>query len=144
MVSMASAALPGIILLVACSARSSDTDVARPARSSSMVLTAEDIERSPGMSLEQLIAARVPGVALTRADDGRVTLEIRGTNTIRGDREPLVVLDGIPLEPNPSGNLSAVNPHDVESIEVLRDAVGTARYGLRGANGVIVITTKRP
>ena len=144
MVSMASAALPVIVVLVACSSRSSEPQVARPARPPSVVLTAEDIERSPGMSLEQLIAARVPGVALTRADDGRLTLEIRGTSTIRGDKEPLVVLDGIPLESNPGGNLSAVNPHDVETIEVLRDAIGTARYGLRGSNGVIVITTKRP
>lgn len=144
MVSLTRVALPVVVLFVACSRRSSDTQAARPARPSTVVLTAEDIARSPGMSLEQLIVARVPGVTLTRAPDGHVALQIRGATTLQGNVEPLIVVDGIPLEPHSGGNLNAVNPHDVESIEVLRDAISTARYGLRGTNGVIVIKTKQP
>lgn len=144
MVSLTRTTLPVVVLLAACSSRRSETEAAQPARPSRVVLTAEDIERSPGMSLEQLIAARVPGVTLARAPDGHVALQIRGTTSFQGDREPLVVLDGIPLDSHPGGNLNAINPYDVESIEVLRDAADTARYGLRGANGVIVIKTKRP
>jgi TonB-dependent SusC/RagA subfamily outer membrane receptor len=107
------------------------------------VLTAADIERSPGQSLEQLLLAHVPGLTLSRAPDGRVILHLRGTTTFRGDEEPLIVVNDIPLGPNPSGNLSAIDLHDIESVAVLRDAAGTAAYGMRGANGVIIIKTKQ-
>jgi TonB-dependent SusC/RagA subfamily outer membrane receptor len=115
----------------------------QPPPSSAMTITAEDIERSPGMSLEQLLVARIPGVTLARAADGRLVIHVRGTSTLRGAQEPLVVVDGIPLRPNPVGNLRAINPHDIASVEVLKDAAGTAMYGVRGGNGVIVIKTKR-
>jgi TonB-dependent SusC/RagA subfamily outer membrane receptor len=108
------------------------------------MLLAEDIERSPGVPLEQLLVARVPGVSLGRAADGRLVLRIRGTSTVTGSEEPLYVLDGIPLEPHPSGNLNAVDRHDIASIEVLKDAASTAMYGVRGAGGIILIKTKRP
>jgi TonB-dependent starch-binding outer membrane protein SusC len=124
--------------LSACGAKS--TDQPRP---SSTTITAEDIARSPGVSLEQLLVARIPGVTMARANDGRVIIHIRGTSNLRGVQEPLVVLDGIPLEPNPAGNLRAVNLHDIASVEVLKDATTTAMYGVRGGNGVIVIKTKR-
>jgi TonB-dependent starch-binding outer membrane protein SusC len=81
---------------------------------------------------------------LARSDDGRLVLHIRGTSTLHGVQEPLVVVDGVPLEPNPTGNLSAVNPYDIETLEVLRDAASTSAYGVRGGNGVILIRTKRP
>jgi iron complex outermembrane receptor protein len=129
--------------LVAGCARTRGTAPA-PSSPRANILTAEDIARSPGLSLEQLLVARVPGVTLTRAEDGRLVLHIRGTTTIHGAQDPLVVVDGIPLEPNPAGNLSAVNPYDIATLEVLRDAAGTAMYGVRGSNGVIVIKTKQP
>src|SRR2546430_13385005 len=74
---------------------------------------------------------------------GRMVLHLRGETTFMGEEEPLVVVDGIPLGPNASGNLSAINPHDIESIQVLRDAATTSAYGVRGANGVILIRTKQ-
>jgi TonB-dependent SusC/RagA subfamily outer membrane receptor len=58
------------------------------------------------------------------------------------EEEPLFVINGIPLGPNPWGNLNAINVHDIETVEVLRDAAATAEYGSRGANGVIIIRTK--
>jgi TonB-dependent SusC/RagA subfamily outer membrane receptor len=67
---------------------------------------------------------------------------MRGPTSILGGNEPLYILDGFPIEPGPGG-LVAINPADVESIEVLKDAASQAAYGLRGANGVIVIKTKR-
>lgn len=108
------------------------------------VLTADDIQRSPGQSLEQLLLARVPGLILERAADGHSKLVIRGRNTILGDDEALVVLNGIALGPAIGGNLAAVDIHDIDTVQVLRDAAATAAYGMRGANGVIVIRTKQP
>lgn len=94
------------------------------------------------MSLEQLLLARVPGLMLARAADGHTILKLRGETTIMGDQEPLVVVNGIPLGPNTRDNLSTVNLHDIETVQVLRDATTTSAYGVRGANGVIVIRTK--
>ena len=133
--------LPVLFVFVACSHRSAERSSPDP-RPPGTVLTAEDIRRSPGQSLEQLLLARVPGLTLQRAADGHTKLVIRGQNTILGDDEALFVLNGIPLGPAVSGNLSAVDIHDIETVQVLRDAVATSAYGLRGANGVIVIRTK--
>ena len=95
------------------------------------------------MSLEQLLLARVPGLTLLRTDDGRQILHLRGTTSFMGDEEALIVVNGIALGPNATGNLRAINPQDIESITVLRDAASTAAYGSRGANGVILIRTKQ-
>lgn len=107
-------------------------------------LTAEDIQRSPDQPIERLLAARFPGVWLTRTPEGGLAVRIRGTTSVHGARQPLYVIDGIPIQPGPGGSLAGINPYDIESIEVLKDVADTALYGMRGANGVIVITTKRP
>lgn len=143
MMTVTRAVLPATLVLLACSPRSSGTQSARPARPSEVVLTADDIARSPGQTLEQLLLAHVPGLTATRAPDGRTILQLRGATTLMGEQEPLFVVNDIPLGPNPGGNLSAINPRDIESVAVLRDAAGTAAYGSRGANGVIVIRTKQ-
>ena len=106
------------------------------------VLTADDIRRSPGQSLEQLLLARVPGLIVEHAADGHSKLVIRGRNTILGDDEALIVLNGIALGPSVGGNLTAVDIHEIETVQVLRDAAATSAYGMRGANGVIIIRTK--
>jgi TonB-dependent SusC/RagA subfamily outer membrane receptor len=108
------------------------------------VLTADDIRANPGQSLEQLLLARVPGLTAVHAPDGRTILTLRGTTTLLGDAEPLFVVNGIPLAPNASGNLNAIDLHDIETVQVIRDAAATAAYGMRGANGVIIIRTKQP
>ena len=144
MTSSASQGLSVALLLVASSAcahrGSNDPRPSSPPAAN--ILTAEDIERSPGVSLEELLVARIPGLTLARASDGHVAIHIRGTSTVHGLKEPLVVLDGIPLEQS-SGGLRAINVHDIASIEVLKDGVSTAMYGVRGANGVIIVKSKR-
>ncbi len=133
--------LPLLLVLTACSHHKAAPPTA-DSRPPDTVLTADDIQRSPGQSLEQLLLARVPGLTIERAADGHSKLVLRGKNTILGDDEALFVVNGIPLGPAVSGNLAAVDIHDIETVQVLREAAATAAYGVRGANGVIVIRTK--
>src|SRR5690606_33574925 len=105
---------------------------------------------------DKALQGRVPGVTVTNnsGEPGRgVTIRIRGTNSIGSGNDPLYVLDGIPLENTQTNNInvgqnrvngmSHINPADIESIEILKDAAATAIYGARAANGVVLITTKR-
>jgi TonB-dependent SusC/RagA subfamily outer membrane receptor len=128
--------------LIGCTHRNRTASPA-PAPSSATTITADDIDHAPGLSLEELLVARVPGLSLTRAPDGHLVIHIRGTSTLIGDEEPLFVLNGLPLETAVGGNLWSINPRDIEDIKVLRDAASTAMYGIRGANGVILIKTKQ-
>jgi TonB-dependent SusC/RagA subfamily outer membrane receptor len=106
-------------------------------------ITAEDIERAPSRSIEQILMDRFPGVVVLRSSTGVLSIRIRGATTITGSTEPLYVIDGVAIRPGPGGSLEGINPYDIESIEVLKDAASTAMYGVRGANGVIVIKTKQ-
>jgi TonB-dependent SusC/RagA subfamily outer membrane receptor len=107
-------------------------------------VTAETIEKSPQTeSVEKILAGRVAGVTVGRAPDGGITVRIRGTSSIYGNNEPLYILDGMPIAAGPGGSLQGINPHDIDSIRVLKDPADTAMYGARGANGVIVIKTKK-
>ncbi len=94
-------------------------------------------------SFEEALAGRVAGVQVS-ANDGQpgsaYNIVIRGNNSVTQDNSPLYVVDGFPIE-NPNNNV--ISPEDIESIDVLKDASATAIYGARGANGVIIITTKR-
>jgi TonB-dependent SusC/RagA subfamily outer membrane receptor len=105
-------------------------------------VTSADIERAPGQSIEEILKGRVAGVTVTETSGG-IAVRIRGTTSLYGSNEPLYVLDGIPIAPGPGGSLTGIDPYDIESIEVLKDPADTALYGMRGANGVIVIKTKR-
>jgi TonB-dependent SusC/RagA subfamily outer membrane receptor len=141
MTHMPRALLPILVLLAACSHHNT-SQVADPSKPPGTVLTADDIRRSPGQTLEQLLLARVPGLTITRAADGRTVLRLRGANTFIGQEEPLIVVNDLELGPSVAGNLSAIDVHDIETVQVLRDAAATAAYGVRGANGVIIIRTK--
>lgn len=109
-----------------------------------------EINQTPVANLAQGLQARVPGVQITQnsgAPGGNISVRIRGTNSIRGTSEPLYIVDGVQIS-NGGGiktvsPLSTINPGDIESIEVLKDASSTAIYGARAANGVVLITTKR-
>ena len=102
----------------------------------------EILENRPQTNLIQALQGNVPGVTITTsgssAEDGASIL-IRGQNSITASNNPLIILDGVPYE----GSFSEINPNDVQSMEVLKDASSTAIYGSRGANGVILITTKK-
>lgn len=104
-------------------------------------VTAEDIERSPGRPIEDILMSRFPGIVVTRTASG-IAIRIRGATSLRGDTAPLYVIDGVPVRAGPGGALVGINPYDIESIRVLTDPTDTSMYGVRGANGVIVIKTK--
>lgn len=108
------------------------------------VVTAEDIQRTPAAPLDQVLTARFPGVWITRTSDGGISVRIRGTTSLQASSEPLYVLDGMPVQSGPDGALTGIVLADIASIEVLKDAISTSMYGLRGANGVILIKTKLP
>jgi TonB-dependent SusC/RagA subfamily outer membrane receptor len=79
---------------------------------------------------------------MARTPDGWLSVRIRGATTINGATEPLYVIDGLPIQPGSGGSLVGINPSDIASIEVLKDAADLAFYGVRGANGVIIVKTK--
>lgn len=107
-------------------------------------LKGSELNRTPSSSVDQLLQGKIPGVQVI-SGSGRpgagATIRIRGTSSLNGSNSPLMVVDGFPF--GDAGNLSQINPDDIESIEVLKDASSAAIYGSRGANGVILITTKK-
>lgn len=106
------------------------------------------IKQGVNTSLEQAMQGRIAGVQVMQnsgAPGGGISVQIRGINTLNGN-EPLYVIDGIATSGNTSGSssvLASINPSDITSIEVLKDASATAIYGSRASNGVVMITTKR-
>ncbi|WP_339337456.1 MULTISPECIES: TonB-dependent receptor [unclassified Croceitalea] len=102
----------------------------------------EDISQLPVGGVDQSIAGRVPGVQIVSsgAPGSASQIRVRGVGTITAGRSPLIVVDGYPL--TEGSDLNAINPLDIESIQVLKDAASTSIYGSRGANGVIFVTTK--
>ncbi len=120
------------------------TEVAPASAVPHSVMTSEDIERAPGRSLEQLLMDRFPGVMVARTPDGGISVRIRGVSSFMSDNQPLCMVDDVPVDIAHGSSLRAINPHDIASIEVVQDPAGTAMYGVRGANGVILIKTKRP
>ncbi len=94
------------------------------------------------MSLEQLLAGRIAGVSVSRAPGGGISVLIRGPSSFYLTGQPLYVVNDVPVEPGPGGTLSWLNPQDITSIAVLKDPSTTAIFGVRGANGVILIKTK--
>nr|WP_295921901.1 TonB-dependent receptor [uncultured Dyadobacter sp.] len=100
-----------------------------------------DLTRLPTQRVDQALQGRAAGVMVQNTDGapgGNATIRVRGGNSITGGNNALVVVDGIQ-----GVNITTINPNDIESLEVLKDASATAIYGARGANGVILITTKR-
>lgn len=107
-------------------------------------VTAEDIERTPSVPVEELMMAKFPGVWISRTSDGGISVRIRGATSLQGSNEPLYIIDGVPIQTGPNGSLTGIAPNDIASIQVLKDAAATTMYGVRGANGVIIIKTKIP
>ena len=124
----------------------------------------DQIQKAAVVSLQQALQGSVPGATVTQGDaapGGAISVLIRGATSTSGDNQPLYVIDGVPIgtagvdkfslgpsEPSfttmtTTNPLSTLAPSDIESIDVLKDASATAIYGSRGANGVVIITTKR-
>ncbi|GAA4961913.1 SusC/RagA family TonB-linked outer membrane protein [Algibacter aquimarinus] len=106
-------------------------------------ITSETIENRPNASFVQTLTGQVAGldIATNSGQPGaNSTIELRGANSINGNTEPLFLMDGIPINED---NFRSLNPNEIESVTVLKDAGATAIYGSRGANGVVVIKTKR-
>jgi len=131
----------------------------KDATGSVAALSAKDFNKGVIATPEQLIAGRTPGVTITPSSGepgAASTINIRGTSSIRGNNDPLYVVDGVPLDnggtsgttsgvegsSTPKNPLMFLNPSDIESISILKDASSAAIYGSRGANGVVIITTK--
>lgn len=125
-------------------------------------LNTDDFNPGANASVDQLILGRSAGVQVTQTSSepgGGLSIRVRGASSITGGNEPLYVIDGVPIDnssflsgggvagvgdnPNPRNPLNAINPKDIASIEILKDASATAIYGSRGANGVVLVTTKR-
>jgi TonB-linked SusC/RagA family outer membrane protein len=101
----------------------------------------EDLVQLPLQRTDQALQGRAAGVMVVNTDGapgGNTSIRIRGSNSVTGSNTALIVIDGLQ-----GGDLKSLNPNDIESIEVLKDASATAIYGSQGANGVIVITTKK-
>ena len=118
-------------------------------------IKSDQLEKNRNGSVESILQGQVSGLVVSESSEpgGGSGVSIRGTNSILGGTQPLYVLDGIPVDPltdaqgmggsgGAQSSLSFINPNDIEKIEVLKDAAATAIYGARGANGVILITTK--
>lgn len=97
--------------------------------------------QQPVSRVEELFIGRFPGVQVFNVN-GQVQLRIRGASSFNANTEPLILVDGQQMTPG-SGGLIGLNPRDIRKIEVLKDAVSMAEFGVRGSNGVIKITTKR-
>ena len=114
------------------------------------LLTEEDFNQGPVVSAQQMIQGKSPGVQITSgggAPGAGQNIRIRGIGSLSLNSEPLIVIDGVPIsEGNVGGSrniLNSINPNDIASISVLKDASATAIYGSRGGNGVIIIETKK-
>jgi len=119
-------------------------------------VSTDALKRTPAASIDNLLQGSSSGVQVTQTSGqpgGGVSIRIRGGSSVQGGNEPLYVIDGFPfyntaisagtISGNSTNPLSAINPSDIESINILKDASATAIYGSRGANGVIIITTKK-
>ena len=106
------------------------------------VVNADDIAKVQSSNVAQSLVGRVAGLQTSSSSGdltGKPSIRIRGISSINAGKEPLWVVDGVPYE----GDLNNINPNDIESMTVLKDAASNALYGARGANGVIMVTTKK-
>lgn len=102
----------------------------------------EEIARLRVRRVEELLAGRVPGLRVLPTPDGGFMVRIRGLTTLHGNAEPLYIIDGVPVTLLPGEDLTWLDPAEILRIDVLKDPAETSMYGVRGANGVIVIRTK--
>ena len=113
------------------------------------VIKPDEVEAGLATSVQDMLVGQTPGVVVTTSGgpEGAANIRIRGGSSLNAKNDPLIVIDGVPLDNNGvkgmSNPLAMINPNNVESMTVLKDASATAIYGSRASNGVIIITTKK-
>lgn len=107
------------------------------------VVDGDDLHGDPAPQLERMLEGRVAGVQIIQLPSGGISVRIRGYGSINGDMEPLYVVDGMVVHATAERGLYWLNPGDIRRIEILKDASTTSMYGVRGANGVVLIATRR-
>jgi TonB-dependent SusC/RagA subfamily outer membrane receptor len=105
-------------------------------------VTSADVHDRKVASVDELLVGRFPGVVVTRLPGGGLSVRIRGTNSVNSGNEPLYVIDGSPTRVDPQTGINWLGVNDIQRIEVLKDPAQTSFYGVQGANGVVLITTK--
>ena len=118
----------------------------KDATGSVSLVTAKDFNKGAIFSTDQLLAGKVAGVRITNgggAPDAGPIIRIRGGASLNASNDPLIIIDGVPISDAGTNPWSLINPNDVESFSILKDASATAIYGVRASNGVILITTKK-
>jgi len=137
--------LPSLMLVVgavlAPSQIHAQVGTAKPATPPPASMRSSEAAREHSTTLAQLLQGRLAGVTVYPAPDGGVIVRMGGPTSFYGNQNPLFVIDGITVEGSRT-TLNWLNPHDIETVQALKDPSQTAIYGLRGANGVIVIKTK--
>jgi TonB-dependent starch-binding outer membrane protein SusC len=128
-------------IITACGGGAGGTQAGGAPKPQSTV-TADEMRPQPGEPIEKILQGRISGVDVSTGADGGLAVRIRGASS-GGNSEPLYVIDGTPIQPGPGGSLSGISPYDIESIRVLKDPADLTMYGSRGANGVILIKTKK-
>lgn len=137
-------ALCAVVGTMACAkGGATNSRAAAPKRPPNSVVDSQAIALAAGQPIEKILADRVSGVRLGRSPEGNLTVQIRGASSSSGVGEPLYVIDGVPISPGPGGSLTGINPLDIASIEVLKDAASITMYGSRAGNGVILIKMKK-
>ena len=107
------------------------------------VVNGDDLHGRPAVHVEELFEGRVAGVQVIHRPGGGISVLIRGPGSINSNTEPLYVIDGMPVQDVTGRGLDWLNPGDILRIEILKDASTTSIYGVRGSNGVVLITTRR-
>jgi TonB-dependent SusC/RagA subfamily outer membrane receptor len=134
--------LPSLALLLVCASQAqAQTATSKPAPPPPASMKATEAARDHATTLAQLLQGRLSGVSVTPASDGGIIVRMGGPTSFYGNQDPLFVVDGITIDGSRT-TLNWLNPHDVESVQALKDPSQTAIYGVRGANGVILIKTK--
>jgi TonB-dependent SusC/RagA subfamily outer membrane receptor len=132
------------LAVAACSNRATRGDGDAPAVApDGPALDRADVEGRPVAQVEELLVGRFPGVRVVQLPGGGIAVRVWPPGTFMGEKDPLYVVDGMQVQVTPGRGLDWLSPGDIATIEVLKDISETAAYGVRGGNGVVVITTRR-
>ena len=128
---------------VACASGGPKPEPTPSASSRAATVNADEIARTPNESADKYLSGRAVGYNPDAAAYGGIKVRIRGSTSAGNNDVPLYIVDGVPVQPGPDGSLTGISAYDIQSIKVLKDVADVSQYGVRGANGVIVIKTKK-